>query len=269
MQFHRFIFSLLAFALCLPSLRAEDAPPAQSGGSLKILFIGNSFTYSNELPQMLRGLAASQKRQVDVTMHALGGYTLEKHWQEGKAADLICGKKWDFVVLQEQSDGPVQNLKGMKENAGKFDELIEKQGAKTVLFMTWPKQEKASLQRRIALAYEETGKDLGATVAPVGLAWQKITASGKPLTLYSADKFHPSEQGSYLAACVFYLTMVDRKMEGFPGRLVFNGKVLSNISNADAGRLQRAAREAVYDQRKKLAEEKEKEQESATGAAKK
>ena len=95
----------------------------------------------------------------------------------------------------------------MKEYAGKFHELIKKQGAKTVLFMTWARQDKPATQRRIAIAYEETAKELGATVVPVGLAWQKARSASKPFTLHAADKSHPNEQGSYLTACVFFGTL--------------------------------------------------------------
>ena len=256
MKFHFFTAVVCVF-FGMANLRAEDPSTGQTGESVKILFIGNSFTYSNEMPQMLQGLAASQKHKIEVTMHAPGGYTLEKHWQEGKAAELIGSKKWDFVVLQDHSEAPLNNPQGLKEYAGKFHELIKKQGAKTVLFMTWPNQDKPSHQRRIMLAYEDAAKEFGATLAPVGIAWQKAVSSGKPLALYSADKKHPSEQGSYLAACVFYLALVDRKMDDMPGRLVFNGKTLSNITTADAGRLQRAAREAMREERNKQDEPKD------------
>ncbi|MCC6124605.1 MAG: hypothetical protein IT426_06570 [Pirellulales bacterium] len=235
---------LLALPLCLAcvsaSLRADDADEP-----LKILFLGNSFTYANDMPHILQGLAASRGRRLDVAMHAPGGCTLEKHWQDGKAAELIESKKWDVVVLQESSTGPIENLKGMKEYAGKLHEHVKKQGARTVLFETWARQDKMATTRRIALAYEETAKELGAAVAPVGLAWQKARAGNKPFTLHAADKNHPNELGSYLAACVFFAALVDPKTDGLPGRLVFDGKMLTSIPTADAARLQRIARETV------------------------
>jgi hypothetical protein len=237
--------AFLVFAVAPQFLRAEDPAPQNAEEPLKILFIGNSYTYTNEMPQMLQGLAASRQRKIDVAMQAPGGYTLEKHWQDGKAAELIGSRKWDFVVLQEHSQGPVENAKNMKEYAGKFHELIKKQGAKTVLFVTWARQDKPATQRLITKTYEELAKELGATTAPVGVAWQKALAGNKPFTLHAADKNHPNEQGSYLTACVFFAALIDQKTEGLPGRLVFNGKTLCNIPTADAARLQRAAREVV------------------------
>ena len=156
-----------------------------------------------------------------------------------------------MVVLQESSAGPLENPKSMKEYAGKLNELIKKQGARTVLFMTWARQDKAATQRKIAIAYEETAKELGTTVVPVGLAWQKTLSGSKPPTLHAADKLHPNEVGSYLTACVFFAALVDPKIDGLPGKLVFNGSTLTNISVADAARLQRAAREAVQEEKDK------------------
>jgi hypothetical protein len=265
----RFLITILLCCLAIfaQTLRADE-PAAEEQKTLNILFIGNSFTYSNDLPRMIQGLANSRGRKIEVEMQAPGGCTLEKHWQDGKAAELIKSKQWDYVVLQEHSDGPINNLKGMKEFAGKFDELIKKQGAKTVLFMTWARQDKAPTQRKITTGYEETAKELGATLVPVGLAWQKATSGNKSLTLHSADKHHPNEQGSYLAACVFFSMLVDPKNDGLPGNLVFNGKTLANITDGDARRLQRFAREAIREEKGKqeAAAEKEKKKEEGKPA---
>ena len=249
----KLMLCLAFFCLAFTSKNLRADEPADGGleEPLKILFIGNSFTYANDMPHILQGLAASRNRKLDVAMHAPGGCTLEKHWRDGKAAELIGGKKWDVVVLQESSTGPIENPKSMKEFAGKLHELIKKQGARTILFMTWARQDKAASQRRIAIAYEETAKELGATVVPVGIAWQKARSAGKPFTLHAADKIHPNELGSYLAACVFFAALVDRKTDGLPGRLVFNGNTLSNIPTADAARLQRIARETVREEKAK------------------
>jgi hypothetical protein len=266
----RFLLTISLFLLAIfaQPLRADEPAAKEEQKTLNILFIGNSFTYSNDLPRMIQGLANSRGRKIEIEMVAPGGCTLEKHWQDGKAAETIKSKQWDYVVLQEHSDGPTNNLKSMKEYAGKFDELVKKQGAKTVLFMTWVRQDKAATQRKVATAYEETAKELDATLVPVGLAWQKATSGNKSVTLHSADKHHPNEQGSYLAACVFFSALIDPKNDGLPGNLAYNGKTLSNISDSDARRLQRFAREAIREEKAKLeaAAEKEKKKEEEKAA---
>jgi hypothetical protein len=262
----RLALPILAFALAAAALRADDSP-AGTDEPLKVLFIGNSLTYTNEMPQIFQGLATSQNRRVRVAMQALGDYTLEKHWKDGKAAEMITGGNWDVVVLQEHGTGPIENLNSMKEYAAKFNELIKKQNARTVLFMTWPPQNKMSTQRRIAIAYEDLAKELGATVAPVGLAWQKALGGNKPVALHAADKKHPTEAGSYLTACVFYSLLVDSKRADMPGRLVFNDKTLTTLEVADATRLQRAARDAVREEKEKLEAAAEKKPEKKTEKA--
>jgi hypothetical protein len=247
----RLALAIVALALAAGSLHADDSTLG-TDEPLKVLFIGNSLTYTNEMPQIFQGLATSQNRRVRVAMQAAGDYTLEKHWKDGKAAEMITGGNWDVVVLQEHSTGPIENLKSMKEYAAKFHELIKKQNARTVLFMTWPPQNKMATQRRIAIAYEDLVKELGATVAPVGLAWQKALGGNKPVALHAADKKHPTEAGSYLTACVFYALLIDPKRADMPGRLVFNDKMLTNLEVADATRLQRAARDAVREEKEKL-----------------
>jgi hypothetical protein len=256
---HSLILAFLFIALTHVMLYADEPGGENSGDAIKILFIGNSFTYSNDMPHIFQGMAVSRNRKVEIAMHAPGGCTLEKHWKDGKAAELIGGQKWDYVVLQEHSEGPLNDPKSMKEYAGKFDELIKKQGARTVLFMTWADQDKKGTQRKIALAYEDIAKELGAVVVPVGLAWQKALAANKPLVLHSADKKHPSETGSYLAALAFFAVLVDPKTDGLAGRIGFEGKTLTNLSTADAARLQRYARETVSEEKDKLEKEAEKE----------
>lgn len=263
----RLAVPIVVLAIAAGSLCADDSP----GGDepLKVLFIGNSLTYTNEMPQIFQGLATSKNHRVRVGVQAVGNYTLEKHWQEGKAAEMITGGNWDVVVLQEHSTGPIENPKSMKEYAAKFNELIKKQNARTVLFMTWPLQNKMSTQRRIAIAYEDLAKELGATVAPVGIAWQKALGGNKPVALHAADKKHPTEAGSYLTACVFYSLLIDPKRADLEGGIVYNGKTLTNLEVADATRLQRAARDAVREEKEKLEADAEKKAEKKADEEKK
>jgi hypothetical protein len=77
----------------------EAAPPP-----LVVLFIGNSYTYVNDLPALVVGLAdAAGGRRIEVDRHLVGGCTFERHVKETKAIEKIRQKKWDVVVLQENS----------------------------------------------------------------------------------------------------------------------------------------------------------------------
>jgi hypothetical protein len=92
-------------------------------------------------------------------------------------------------------------------------------------------------------------RELGATVAPVGVAWKKALVADPKLVLHQADKSHPNPRGSYLAACVFYATLLDKSPLGLPGELRRGWKTLVQIPPEEAKRLQEIAWQTVQETR--------------------
>jgi hypothetical protein len=171
---------------------------------VNLLFIGNSFTARNDLPGLIAQLAAATVKVVRHDVTSAGGASLRTHWNAGKAVKKIQNGKYDYVVLQEQSTLPIKNPKRMHENVRLFHEAIQAAGAKTLLYMTWARQNAPESQQAITDAYVSIGKELGAKVVPVGLAWQHFARKYDEPVLYDRDQSHPTLAGSYLAACVFY-----------------------------------------------------------------
>jgi hypothetical protein len=217
-------FVIVAALACCPGrpvgpARAEKLPDEKSQASRvwKVLMVGNSYTYFNNLPKMLEHVALADRpsRRVKCEMIVKGGATLDQLWDEGKAVKAIKEGGWDFVVLQEQSTlGETYLVNGQLRisdssryfaSARRFDDVIRKSGARTVIFAFWSRLNAAEEDRE-ALAYHhfELGKQLGAIVAPVGLAWQAFRKHPTAPVLYHADRSHPQPAGTYLAACVLY-----------------------------------------------------------------
>jgi hypothetical protein len=171
--------------------------------AINILFIGNSFTQRNDLPGLLAEMAAERKAGIRHELISAGGASLRTHWNAGRAIKAIATGRYDYVVLQEQSTLPVKNAQRMAENVRLFDHTIKQAGCKTVLYMTWARQHAPESQQAITDAYNSVGKEVGAIVVPVGLAWQKFTSNHDQPSLYDRDQSHPSLAGSYFAACVF------------------------------------------------------------------
>ena len=176
-------------------------------GSIKILFIGNSFTQRNNLPELLSELAAARGLIVKHKLISVGGASLRTHWNAGRAGKAIATTDYDYVVLQEQSTLPVKNAQRMAENVRLFDAEIRRAKSKTVLYMTWAREHAPETQQAIADAYHTIGKELSAIVVPVGLAWQSLLSQPNAPELYDRDRSHPTLAGSYLAACVFLGTL--------------------------------------------------------------
>ncbi len=192
----------------------------------RVLFIGNSFTSYNSMPQLVQQLADDDPGapRIVVVSYTEDGSTWQHASRERKLTDLITGVHWDDVVLQEQSElqsfSAFQRAVASDPYAADLSRRATAAGARTVLFMTWgyrqgdrqnvPSDTYSAMQARLQEGYDELGAKLSAQVVPVGLAWQQALRSRPSLPLWADDGRHPSLLGSYLAACVFYARLTGR-----------------------------------------------------------
>src|SRR5262245_59052881 len=139
---------------------------ARKSSSLQVLFIGNSFTARNNLPELIARLAKARGKNMQYRLISAGGASLRAHWNAGEAQRAIKNGDYDYVVLQEQSTLPIKNPKRMHENVRLFDRAIRDARAKTVLYMTWARRHAPESQQALTDAYSEIGRELGATVVP-------------------------------------------------------------------------------------------------------
>ncbi len=218
--------TLILILLFSTSVIAQD--------SLKVLFLGNSYTYVNDLPQLIKDLANSAGKTVFTDQNTPGGYRLDQHKQDATSLAKIQQDNWDFVVLQEQSQVPTIDFtryNWMYPSAQELDSLITFQGSETLFFMTWGRrfggqqcynficspnfQNFHEMQSSLKFAYESIAEETNSKVTPVGIAWKNaLLADSLSAELWSADDSHPSLKGSYLAACVFYKTFFNESPVG-------------------------------------------------------
>ena len=233
---HRAIGAVLLLPVMLGSGRpagtraAQPVSPASrtiTRDTLRVLFIGNSYTYFNNLGDLVSGIAASRKDGpvVLATLAVRGGALLRWHIDSGPAMGALQSGKWDYVVLQEQSQLGGGMVEG-KPVVGKADafhasvrELVRRiraRGAAPLLYMTWARRDYPDQQDDLARAYLDIGRELGVKVAPAGLAWAETRKKMGELNLFAGDGAHPSPTGSYLNALVIYATMTGRDPHGAP-----------------------------------------------------
>ena len=183
----------------------------------KILFVGNSYTYYNDMPQQIFASgAAAAGLELEVTAVTRGGWTLEKFAdpenEEGqRLRAVIAGQRYDYVVLQEQSCRPVTEPEKFFAGVGALKELLSKQAERFVLYATWGRKPgngklaelgltNEEMTEQLAVAYEKAGKRFGMPVAHAGRAFAKCRAGNPEAELYDPDGSHPSLLGSEIAA---------------------------------------------------------------------
>jgi hypothetical protein len=205
------------------------SPPPPRAAPDRVLFIGNSYTYVNNLPGVFAGLAREGGHPVVVDMVAPSGWTLAEHASSPETAARIRGTTWSFVVLQEQSLVPAfapARTAGMYPAVRRLTRSIRSLGAEPVLLLTWGRREGIadhgfpdfpSMQAALTEGYLTIATELDLRVAAAGEAWKAAMAQDPTLPLWDSDGGHPAFAGSYLAACVLYATLFHQSPEGLPG----------------------------------------------------
>ena len=192
--------------------------------SKRVLFLGNSYTYVNNLPNLIDQLAISAGNDLIYDSNTPGGYTFQGHSTNATSLNKIASNQWDYVVLQEQSQIPSFPPSQVATDCYPYaailnDSILSNNPCTEPLFyMTWGRKNGdasncafypplctyAGMQDRLKTSYMELATNNNASVAPVGVAWEMVRNLYPSIELYSPDESHPSLAGSYLAACVFY-----------------------------------------------------------------
>jgi hypothetical protein len=186
-------------SLVLAALLAITQPASPT----RILFIGNSLTYANDLPAMVCALARAASRNAVCESVAKPDYSLEDHWNERDARRAIT-RGWDFVVLQQGPSALPESRALLVDYTKRFDAEIRKSGARTALYMVWPSRQRRGDFEGVSQSYRAAAKAVGGMLLPAGDAWRTAWAIDARLALYSPDGLHPSNSGTYLAALVIY-----------------------------------------------------------------
>ncbi len=233
------------------------------GDSLTVLFLGNSHTFMNNVPQLTADLALSNNDTLFFEVNAPGGCTLghpdNGHLYNSTSLALIDSMAWDYVILQEQSLFAVIDYYRdtyMYPGAKSLDSLIKlnNECTETIVQIIWGKKyggqycmnshcsvdfvDFAHMQDSLTSEYLRLGDTLLCTLSPAGVAWQQSIINGDPIELFSADESHSSPAGAYLSACVHYAILFQKSPVG----LTFTG----GLSLQDALYFQQIANAVVF-----------------------
>lgn len=223
----------------------------------KVLFLGNSYTYVNDLPYIISELAASVGDVLVYDSHLIGGYTLEDHFASTVSLNKIRSQNWDYIILQEQSQRPAFIIpSGFMNGFNNLTTFIKanKPCAQVMSFMTWGYKNGDTqncsanpavctydgMQSQLTNRYVSMSDLFESEITPVGVVWKHIRENYPSIELYQADGSHPSVAGSYLAACCFYATIFRKN----PGQISNNYGLDANTASI----IRNVAKTLVFDQ---------------------
>lgn len=200
-----------------------------------ILFLGNSYTFANDLPAMFEALSWSGGFRADVYELTDGSYRLEYFADPedelgAKVYEGLTQYDWDYVILQEQSRVPTIEAETMMYPAARtLDALIQNADGQTVFLMTWAyrdgddltgygirkKTTREEMQAELFMAYDTIARELDALLSPAGAAFIRFAKEHPEVELWDPeDGMHPTAAGSYLAACTLYATLYNESPVG-------------------------------------------------------
>lgn len=215
---------------------------------LKILFVGNSLTGSNNMPDMFENFASLNGKKVEVTKYLIYGPSFRAYYTQENFNNILIAKQWDYIFLQSDDLVASEDYRIKELNALTHVKNLIKSynnNTKILYFMCWTMP-----SGYFNFSYEELYQhifdgmifvtrqyDFG--IVPVGRAWYLTTDTSRRNALYESDGWHPTMTGSYLYACVLYVSIFKESIQ--------NTSYSSSLSEGDAAYFRRLASETVLE----------------------
>jgi lysophospholipase L1-like esterase len=190
--------------------------------TLRVLFVGNSYTYFWGLAQLVEGLSRNGDRYIYTRTSTASGASLNDHWHgrfDLKTIEKIVNGDWDVVVLQNQSRSSIDSLDQFLRYGKKLIQLIRNADAIPLIFETWAPKRDPFMQELITSAHDELASETNTKKIPIGTLWEKVKELNPGLDLYDPDGSHPNSTGTYFNACVFYAFFTGEKASYLDSRV--------------------------------------------------
>lgn len=241
---------LLALSAALSACNVDvgggtTGPDPDPDAEVRILFIGNSLTYENDLPAMVKALSDSAGLpSTQVAMVAYPNFALEDHWNMGDARPTLGRGGWTHVVMQQGPSALEESRVSLLQWTATLSAEIRAHGGVPGMYMVWPSTARSFDFDRVSESYRLAAESVDGLLFPAGDAWRAAWRRNAGLALYGGDGFHPSALGTYLAALTIVAVIHERSPVGLARSIRVGSSTLA-IPAATAAMLQEAAAEAL------------------------
>jgi len=241
-----FIYIIFLLSISLTKIVAQE----EHKTTTNILFIGNSYTLNNSMPNMFQTMSVHDHQKVNVLMSAKGGHTFQMHANRKELYEDINKQKWDYVILQGFSRELMFGKKYVDSTvlpyARQIVDTLRKNNpcVNIFLYMTWGYENGYNdndlsmsydqMTDHINAGYQYLMKQLNVAIVPVGNIWREIRKQYPEYKLYSKDGAHPSKLASFSIANAFFTAIYGRKVEFTPFYNDFDREKIDNIQKITA-----------------------------------
>lgn len=222
-------------------------PDPAAGENPRILFAGNSHTFTNNLPDMFKEVVIGMGRQCEVQELSEGYYTLTQFADTSDELGAALNQKltdenWDFVILQENTNDAFSYAEeNMLPAAAALDEKIRAAGGQTALLMTWTPKDGAGImspelvQSVLAENTMAVAENLNSLLIPGGIGFMRSLEQYPQIELWAEDGMHSSPAGSYLAACTAYAVIFQESPAGCSYTADLDSETAAQLQELAAG----------------------------------
>ncbi|OIQ38882.1 MAG: hypothetical protein BM563_05090 [Bacteroidetes bacterium MedPE-SWsnd-G1] len=174
-----------------------------------ILFIGNSLTYTNNLPQLVKKEGKKKGNKIKTTLLAKPNYAIVDHLNEGSVQKELKAKNYDYIIIQQGPSSRPEGKKLLIESGIAINALLKGTKTKLVYFMVWPSMAYYQTFDSVIKNHKDAAKLNNAILCPVGEEWKRHFDATKNFDYYGLDGFHPSLKGSKNTAEIIVNTLFE------------------------------------------------------------
>ncbi len=182
-----------------------STPPSLPGEvDLSLLFVGNSLSYSNSMPDMIEEIGYVHEIKIKTTCLCKPNYALLDHWDESELKNLIETGNYDYVILQQGPSSLEYGAMVLLDYGQLIKDLAQEHGAITSFYQVWPSVARYFSFSDVINNYARAARATDSELFEVGRVWKAYVDGTEDNSVYASDLFHPSRKGSFLAAWVIF-----------------------------------------------------------------
>lgn len=191
---------LLIFTFLFTYTSIFSQQELNANSDFNILFIGNSLTFTNNLPLLVKQHAKQKGIEITTKMIAFPNYAIEDHWNDGQIQKLISSNNFDYVIIQQGPSSQKDGRKMLIKYGKKLNSLCKINKSQLCYFMVWPSLNYYHTFDDVIKNHEDAASINHSILLPVGKIWKDYIDANQNIDYYSADGFHPSIKGSIITA---------------------------------------------------------------------